>query len=139
MPGLLDAVPSDQPALEQAQHISVLAARAGFEWPDFEGVWDKLLEELDEYRQARAEQPGGAHAFEELGDVLFCAVQLARWDARSAEEALAQACVKFRSRWAIMEQSAQERWGVDDISQLSSAQLEELWAYAKRSLRKEQE
>ena len=134
---MLDAVSRELPALRQAQEISELAVAAGFEWPTYDGVLDKLREELAEFLEAREEEPGGAHELEELGDVLFTAVQLARKDNLDAEDALAFVCEKFRTRWAIMEQYAFEELDVHAMGELAPQDLERLWERAKADLRKD--
>lgn len=91
--GLLDGVPTSFPALMQAQKISRKAVAAGFEWPDEEGVWEKVAEEVEEFKNAAPED-----AELEFGDVLFSLVNVARWRGIDAENALRATCVKFRRR-----------------------------------------
>ena len=100
--GLLDTVPHALPALMLAQTISRKAVSAGFEWETLDGVWEKVHEEIDELK---ATEPGSPEAADEIGDVLFTVVNLARKQGIDAETALRGTCDKFRSRW-----SAMERW-----------------------------
>ena len=124
--GLLDSVPRAMPALMQAQKISRKAAACGFDWQTSADVWAKVDEERAEYL---AEETGGARAEEELGDVLFALVNVARKDGLDAEGALRACCEKFRERWASMEAAARaEGKAVEDCSH---EELEELWGKAK--------
>ena len=125
--GLLDTVPHALPALMAAQQISRKAVSAGFEWETLDDVWEKVHEEIDELK---ATQPGSPEAADEIGDVLFTVVNLARKQGIDAETALRGTCDKFRSRWSAMEEAAagQSR----NVSELSLAQQEALWQDAKR-------
>ena len=125
--GLLDTVPHALPALMLAQNISRKAVSAGFEWDTLDGVWEKVHEELDELH---ATEPGSPEAVDEIGDVLFTIVNLARKQGIDAETALRGTCDKFRSRWAAMEESAATAGR--DVSELSLAEQEALWQQAKR-------
>lgn len=126
--GLLDTVPHALPALMLAQTISRKAVSAGFEWETLDGVWDKVHEELDELR---ATEPGSPEAADEIGDVLFTVVNLARKQGIDAETALRATCAKFRSRWSAMEEmSGREGRCIED---LDLDEQEELWQRAKRT------
>ncbi len=123
---LLDGVPLSLPSLTQAQEIQDRAARVGFDWKDEQGVIDKLHEELAEVRGA----VGAKHFEEEMGDLLFAVVNLARWRKVDAESALRAASQKFRRRFGYIEAYARDHGcGVDS---LSFEQLDELWNEAKR-------
>lgn len=124
--GLLDSVPRSLPALMQCQKISKRAAKAGFEWPDEAGVWEKVAEERAEMER---EAPGSPERAAEFGDVLFALVNVARWEGIDAEEALAASNRKFRARWARMEERARELGVV--LDELDTAALNELWDRAK--------
>ena len=124
--GLLDSVPRSLPALMQCQKISKRAAKAGFEWPDEAGVWEKVAEERAEMER---EAPGSPERAAEFGDVLFALVNVARWEGIDAEEALAASNRKFRARWARMEERARELGVV--LDELDTAALNELWGRAK--------
>lgn len=128
--GLLDSVPTSLPALAQAQKISKRAAKAGFEWNDLAGVWDKVAEERAEFE---AEEQGSDAAAEEFGNLLFALVNVARWQGIDAESALAASNRKFRRRWARMEELAAAN--DKDISDLSTAQLEDFWLQSKQEER----
>lgn len=126
--GLLDTVPHALPALMLAQTISRKAVSAGFEWESLDGVWAKVHEELDELK---ATEPGSPEAADEIGDLLFTVVNLARKQGIDAETALRGTCDKFRRRWAAMESEA--RAAARDISELTLEEQEALWQQAKRA------
>ena len=125
--GLLDSVPKAFPALMQAQKVSKRAAKAGFEWDTVAGVWDKVAEERAEFE---AEEPGSPERALEFGDMLFALVNVARKEGIDAEEALRASTLKFRTRWATMEEAVRGR-GVA-LEDLSTAELNALWDEAKR-------
>ena len=125
--GLLDSVPRAMPALMQCQKISARAAKAGFDWDDVSGVWDKVHEERDEFER----EPAGSQARAlEFGDLLFSLVNVARMEGIDAEGALVQSNEKFRRRWSRMEGLAREKGC--DLGALSTAELNELWDRAKQ-------
>ena len=115
------------PALLRAQKIQKRAARTGFDWPDQSGVRDKIIEELDEVSEATTAE----HVAEEIGDLLFAVVNLARFHQVDAEHALKQANTKFERRFRDMELSAG-----DAFVDLSLEQKEELWQQAKAKEKK---
>ena len=124
--GLLDEIPHALPALMLAQTISRKAVAAGFEWETLDDVWDKVHEELDELK---AVEPGSPEAADEIGDVLFTIVNLARKQGIDAETALRGTCDKFRGRWLAMESAVAEQGR--DIAELTIEEQEGLWQKAK--------
>ena len=116
------------PALSFAQEVSVRAARQGFEWPDVEGVFAKLDEELAELRQAM-EGRSASEVADELGDVLFTVVNLARWLEVDAEAALRTMVRRFKARF----QRVEELLG-SDLSGRSALEWESAWQTAKLEL-----
>lgn len=125
--GILDGVSRAMPALSEAGKIGAKAAKVGFDWPDADGVVEKLREETAELEAEMS--AGDAQAIgEEIGDLLFTAANLARHMKVDAELALRDANAKFRRRFAAME-AVTER----PLEELSAAELEELWARSKRS------
>lgn len=124
--GLLGDVPHALPALMLAQTISRKAVGAGFEWDSLDGVWAKVHEELEELK---ATEPGSPEAADEIGDVLFTVVNLARKQGIDAETALRGTCDKFRGRWESMEAAASVEGR--DISELTLDEQEALWQRAK--------
>ena len=124
-----------QPALAGAMTISRKAAAAGFEWDDMAGVWEKVHEELDELKQAVAEaQASGdtAHAQEELGDVLFTLVNVARWCGIDPEAGLAGTNRRFLDRFSRVEAALG-----GNLQGRSIRELEGLWQQAKAAIRAE--
>lgn len=127
--GLFDSLSFSQPALMLADDVSKKAVSVGFEWPDIADVREKLDEELNELSEVEV---GSAEAEEEIGDVLFTAVNLARKYKVNPEQALRATCRKFTARWAIMERYAQQS-GVS-LDELDLAAQDELWQKAKAEL-----
>jgi len=128
----LDGVPLALPALVRAQKIQRRAARAGFDWDSIKGVIAKLDEELDELKQALAAQESAERVQEELGDLLFSGVNLARFLEADAETLLRNASCKFESRFRLVErQVEQERRKMSDCT---LDELEQYWQAAKQEL-----
>jgi tetrapyrrole methylase family protein/MazG family protein len=124
--GLLDGVPLALPALIQAQEYQDRAARVGFDWPQIEGVLDKIAEEIQEVKEAT----NGEELTDELGDLFFALVNLARWKKVDAESALRATNLRFKRRFAYVEQGA--RGQGKKVSELSLDEMESLWQEAKR-------
>ena len=120
-----------QPALAGAMTISRKAAQAGFEWEEIAGVWSKVNEELQELKDAVA-SGDKAHAQEELGDVLFTLVNVARWCGISPEEGLAGTNQRFLDRFSRVEAALG-----GDLKGRSIHELERLWQQAKQAIRRE--
>jgi len=125
----LDGVPTSLPALSEALQISKKAARVGFEWPDEEGVWDKVREEIGELASARDENESPQRQAEELGDLLFSVVNIARWRKIDPEIALRDVNAKFKARFEKMEALASARSVA--LPALSPDEWETLWQSAK--------
>jgi len=123
--GILDGVPGILPALNQAQEYQDRAARVGFDWPEIEGVLDKVREEIDEVKQAEDPQ----QVTSELGDLLFVLVNLARWRKVDAESALRAANLKFKKRFAFVEQGAKGQGR--NLSDMSLGEMDAFWNEAK--------
>ncbi|HEX3670383.1 MAG TPA: nucleoside triphosphate pyrophosphohydrolase [Candidatus Cybelea sp.] len=125
----LDGIPKYLGALQRGQRMQEKASRVGFDWPNVGGVLEKLAEELSELAEARRERQDDARVREELGDVFFSLVNLARSLGIDAETAMREANEKFHRRFAFME----ERAGAEgkSLSDLSIDELEELWQLAK--------
>lgn len=123
--GLMDGLPVSLPALVQAQEMQSRAARVGFDWPEIDGVLDKVREEIEEIR----ETSNKAELADELGDLLFALVNLARWKGIDAESALRDANRKFKKRFAFVENGAK---GLGrNLSDLSLEEMEVFWQSAK--------
>jgi XTP/dITP diphosphohydrolase/ATP diphosphatase len=131
---LLADVSRAMPALTEARKLGSRAARVGFDWPDATGLLAKLREEADELQAemtAPAEPSARQDAIEdELGDLLFTAVQVARHTGVDAEGALRRANAKFRARFGMMEAAA---GGADALGAKTPDELEEMWRDAKRT------
>jgi MazG family protein len=136
---ILDSVPQSFPALMEAAKLGSKAVRVGFDWPDAEGVFAKLEEEIAELREAVAEResPEALSAVREkgsvadnvaaeLGDLLFTVVNLARRLGVDPELALRQTNRKFRSRFQAMERTTEI-----PLDRQTADRLEILWAEAK--------
>src|SRR6185369_13836775 len=136
--GLLEGVPRSLPALYRAQRMSEKVSRVGFDWPDGRGSRDKVSEELAEVDEAI--QGGDKLRIEqELGDLLFSLVNLARHHGVDAELALRNTSDRFARRFSHVEQRVKEQhggWprGVDGkpTAGLSLEELDRYWDEAKR-------
>jgi len=126
---LLDGLPLGLPALIRAQRMTERAARVGFDWPRIGGVWAKVREEIRELKQAERAK-GRREKEEELGDVLFSFVNLARHFGLSAEEALRKANLRFTRRFRKME--AQLRRKGLSLEETSLQEMDREWNLAKR-------
>ena len=124
-PSALDGVAVALPALVRAAKVQSRAARVGFDWPDAEPVRAKVLEELDEVAAAS----GPDEIEDEVGDLLFSVVNLARHVGADPETALRRACAKFEHRFRAVERLARER-GVA-LDALDLAGLDALWDEVK--------
>ncbi len=124
--GLLDGVAKALPALVQAQEYQKRAGRVGFDWPNVQGVIDKVHEELREVKAARTADDQAA----EIGDLLFAVVNLARWVDVDAESTLREANARFRSRFVKIEAAARAQ--NRSITDLSLDEMEALWQAAKK-------
>lgn len=122
------SVPRELPALMRATKLQKKAADVGFDWNDVSGALDKLEEEIKELRQAIANNDK-SNMSEELGDVLFSAVNVSRFIKTDAEEALTAASDKFLSRFTVVEKLAEER-GIDMRCENLEV-LDGLWDEAK--------
>lgn len=123
--GILDGVPASLPALSQAQEYQDRAARVGFDWHEVDGVLDKIREEVEEIQKAETlEQVTG-----ELGDLFFVLVNLARWRGVDAESALREANLKFKRRFAHVENGAKEQGR--SLSDMKLEEMDAFWNEAK--------
>jgi MazG family protein len=127
----LDSVQRAMPALAEAAKLGAKARKAGFDWPEWRDLLPKLVEETAELEaEASSDDPARKPAVEaELGDLLFTVVNLGRHLGVDAEMALRGCNRRFRERFREME-LASER----PLEELTPAELEELWAEAKRKL-----
>jgi len=127
---ILDEVPRTQPALLEARQIGKKAAKRGFDWPDFEPLLDKLREETAELAEAR--ESGDPDRIEdEVGDLLFMAVNIARHLRVDPELALRRANRKFRDRFGHVERRLREQ--DRPLEEASLDEMEALWQEAKKT------
>jgi MazG family protein len=126
--GLLTSVPRALPALVEAQQIASRAARVGFDWENPEQVLEKLHEELAEFDQARR-NASPRELEDELGDLLFVLVNLARFVKVDPEQALRGTNAKFRERFGYIERKLAERGKKPGDSNIG--EMEALWQEAK--------
>ncbi|MBV8731864.1 MAG: nucleoside triphosphate pyrophosphohydrolase [Acidobacteriia bacterium] len=132
--GLLDSVPRAMPALVEAQQIASRAARVGFDWENADQVIEKLDEELAELAEARR-GASPAELEDEIGDLLFVLVNLARFVKVDPEQALRRTNAKFRRRFGYMERKLAEQGR--KLQNTSIAEMEELWQEAKQAAKQE--
>ena len=128
--GVLDGIAPTLPALTYAAKISRRAVSVGFEWETVDDVWAKVHEEIEELK---AEAPGTDEAADEVGDLLFTVVNVARKMGVDPEMALRGTCAKFIRRFGHMEQVAAERG--DDLAEMGIDEMETLWQHAKQGER----
>ncbi|QEY58437.1 nucleoside triphosphate pyrophosphohydrolase [Pseudomonas sp. C27(2019)] len=129
---VLDDIPLNLPALSRALKIQKRASNVGFDWNSLSPVLDKVEEELQEVRAAIASGEAAAIS-DELGDLLFATVNVARHLKVNPETALRAANIKFSQRFQYVEQQAQAQGMA--ISDCTEAQLDALWNLAKQRLR----
>jgi MazG family protein len=127
---LMDDIPLAFPALTRALKIQKRAASVGFDWPGREGIIDKLHEEIGELNDAAAEGAPREKIADELGDLLFVVVNLARFHGVKPEEALHGTNRKFLRRFAVIEDTA--RAGKRQVSDMTLEEMEAAWTEAKR-------
>jgi len=129
--GTLDGIPAELPALLRARKIGARAARVGFDWPDARTVLGHLKAEIVEF-EAELDNADPARLADELGDVLFCAANLARKLNLDPEQCLRDGNRKFSRRFTAMEKSfAQEGSALPD---LTVEQMEARWQQVKREI-----
>ena len=127
---LMDGVPRNMPGLLQSFKLQQKAAQVGFDWPDVGGAWQKVHEEMAELKEAVASGLASA-VQEELGDLLFAVVNVARFYEVEPESALLSTVMKFRRRFAYIEQQA-ERAG-HGVVDYGLEDLDRWWEEAKHA------
>jgi len=126
---MLQGVPKSLPSLLRAQRLQHKAAQVGFDWADRNGVWDKVEEELKEFR-FELENNNMKNAEEELGDLIFSIVNAARFEEIYAEEALQKTNDKFTKRFQYIEKIAKEK-GMS-MKDMSLEEMDAIWDDAKK-------
>ena len=129
---LLEGIPSKLPAIHEAHQISSRAARVGFDWPDVNGIFDKLQEEVRELKEvisSSGSEEKRDRLEDEIGDMLFVIVNIARYLKIDSESALKHANRKFKSRFQYMEKELAGQGKT--LDQTSLDEMEALWQKAK--------
>jgi len=129
---LLEGIPSKLPAIHEAHQISSRVARVGFDWPDVEGIFEKLQEEVSELQEvisSGGDETKRERLEDEIGDMLFCIVNIARHLKIDSESALKRANRKFKTRFRYMEAELAKQG--KSVDQTSLAEMEKLWQKAK--------
>jgi tetrapyrrole methylase family protein/MazG family protein len=126
---IVDGVPKTLPALARAIEVSKRAARAGFEWPSLDAVFAKLEEEVGELREELHVQDTKRIA-EEIGDLLFTIVNVARWTKVDPEDALRTMIERFNSRFVQIEEAAHASGR--SLEDLSIEEMDAVWDRAKQ-------
>jgi tetrapyrrole methylase family protein/MazG family protein len=133
-PSMLDGVTRGLPATMEALQLTRKASRIGFDWDSAQGVLEKVREESAELEQAMA-SPNSHEIEEEMGDLLFAAVNLARFLKIDPEIALVRANGKFAARFRAMEAMAREQGG--ELASVPRDEMEKLWDRAKSAAKRE--
>lgn len=122
----MDGISKSQSALMSAQKISKRAVKTGFEWPDEDSLYECVYSEIEEFKEAKGDFN---HMEDELGDILFAVVNLARWNKIDAEQALLRANKKFMTRFRKMEELAEK-----PLEHYSFEEFDNLWKLAKKNV-----
>ena len=125
---ILQGVPSILPALLRAQRMQFKAAKVGFDWPDISGAWDKVTEEINEFKQ-EIDNNNPEKAALELGDILFALVNIARKKDIEAEKMLQVTNDKFAQRFRFIEEKARQQDKL--LSDMSLEEMDKYWDEAK--------
>src|SRR5437016_12862605 len=129
---LLEGIPTKLPAIHEAHQISSRAARVGFDWPDIEGIFEKLQEEVRELKEVLSSGDDASRRErleDEIGDMLFVIVNIARYLKIDSESALKRANRKFKSRFQYMEKELAKQGKT--VEQVKLDEMEALWQKAK--------
>ena len=124
--GILDGVPAALPALSQGQEYQDRAARVGFDWTEIDGVLDKVREEIEEIKKSATDEELAS----EIGDLFFALVNLARWKKVDAESVLRETNIKFKKRFAYVEQGAKKQGR--NLSDMTLEEMDGLWDEGKK-------
>ncbi len=127
----LDGLPAHLPALIRAQRMQEKAANVGFDWPEWKLAWEKLEEELEEFKEALTAKDVNASS-EEFGDVLFSMVNVARYFNLVAEDSLRQTNSKFEQRFRYIEKELKKK--NKPLKEATLEEMDELWEEAKSEI-----
>lgn len=125
---VLGGIPSHLPALIRAQRMQEKAGNVGFDWAEWELAWEKLNEEIDEWRDA-VKQQNQENRKDEFGDLLFSLVNVGRLLNLNAEDSLRQANRKFEARFRYIENQLKDK--NKDIAESTLEEMDNLWDEAK--------
>lgn len=123
---VLSGVPSSMPSLVKAMRMQDKAAQVGFDWPEQERVWEKVEEELKEFREA-----SGKEKEQEFGDLIFSLVNYARWLNINPDDALEQTNLKFKHRFETIEAEAGKQGRT--LQSMSLEEMDAIWNQAKKT------
>lgn len=121
---VLSGVPNSMPSLVKAMRMQDKAAQVGFDWPSKDDVWDKVDEELQEFKEAE-----GIEKEDEFGDLLFSLVNYARWLKINPDDALEKTNKKFKYRFETIEQYAKDN--SKRMEEMTLAEMDKIWDLAK--------
>jgi MazG family protein len=121
---VLGGVPNSMPSLVKAMRMQDKAAQVGFDWPSKDDVWDKVDEELQEFKEAE-----GIEKEDEFGDLLFSLVNYARWLKINPDDALEKTNKKFKYRFETIEQYAKDN--SKRMEEMTLAEMDKIWDLAK--------
>ena len=121
---VLGGVPNSMPSLVKAVRMQEKAAQVGFDWPNKDDVWDKVEEELQEFKEA-----SGVEKEEEFGDLVFSLVNYARWLKINPDDALEKTNKKFKYRFEAIEKYAKEHG--KKMEDLTLGEMDKIWNLAK--------
>lgn len=121
---VLSGVPNSMPSLVKAMRMQDKAAQVGFDWPDKSLVWDKVEEELQEFKEAEGKEKEG-----EFGDLLFSLVNYARWLKINPDDALESTNKKFKHRFECIEAEAKLQGKL--LTDMSLEEMDAIWDKAK--------
>ncbi|MBQ4831919.1 nucleoside triphosphate pyrophosphohydrolase [Pseudoalteromonas sp. MMG010] len=125
-------IPVNLPSLSKAKKIQQRVAALGFDWPSYHGALDKVAEEVLEVKEALAHDPQSAHSAEEIGDLLFATVNVARHIKRDPEQLLRDASTKFSTRFEKVQAYLLTQG--QNINTASLAQMDEAWEAIKKGI-----
>lgn len=128
---VLGGVPVSLPALLRAQKIQLKATKVGFDWERIEDVFEKLEEEIREFRHALMKKNSG-EIEDEIGDIFFVLVRIANYVNVDPEDALRKTIDKFMSRFRYIEDEAIRKGR--ELSEMTLSEMDVLWNEAKREL-----
>jgi MazG family protein len=123
----MDGISKSQSALMSAQKISKRAVKTGFEWPNEQSLYECISSEFEEFKEAVNEKDT-SHMEDEMGDIFFAVVNLARWHKIDAEQALLRANKKFMTRFRKMEELATK-----PLEDYTFEEFDTLWQSAKKA------